>query len=90
MYNPNVQLKCTNHLPAVPLAVAGAVILAYDVIASETVSQYVRDRVHDPRTKALSLGLMALSAYHLTRPDKYPYQNIDPVTRLGGFIRSIV
>lgn len=79
-----------NHIPAIPLAVAGAVILAYDALGEQTVSQWVRDRVHDPRTKALSVGLIALSAYHLTRPDKYPYQNIDPVSRIGGFIRQIV
>ena len=78
------------HLPAIPLAVAGGVILAYDLLGEQTVSQWVRDRVHDPRTKVMTLGLMALSAYHLTRPDKYPYQNIDPVTRIGGLMRDII
>lgn len=78
------------HLPVIPLAAAGAIILGYDVLGEQTVSQWVRDRVHDPRTKAVSLGLIALSAYHLTRPDKYPYQNIDPITQIGGKIREIM
>jgi hypothetical protein len=89
-YNPNVHNKCTNHIPAVPLAIAGAIILGYDAVGENTVSQWVRDRVHDPRTRVMTLGLMALSAYHLTRPDKYPYQNVDPVTRIGGLIRDIL
>lgn len=79
-----------NHIPAIPLVAAGAIILAYDVLGETTVSQYVRDTVHNKQTRLLSLGLMALSAYHLTRPDKYPYQNIDPVSRLGSLVRQIV
>lgn len=69
-------------------AITAVTVTAFDLLAEQTMSEWYRDRVHDPRTRAVALGLLALSAYHLTRPDKYPYQNIDPITQMGGFIRD--
>lgn len=71
-------------------AVAGATALTFDLLAEQTMSQWYRERVHDPKTRAVAVGMIALTAYHLTRPDKYPYQQLDPITRLGTAIRGIV
>lgn len=71
-------------------AVAGATALTFDILAEQTMSQWFRDRVHDPRTRAITLGALAVSVYHLTRPDKYPYQNVDPISRIGKFVREFV
>lgn len=71
-------------------AVAGATALAFDLLAEQTMSQWYRERVHDPRTRAVAIGMVALSAYHLTRPETYPFKQLDPITRLGKMARSVI
>lgn len=71
-------------------AVAGATALAFDIFAEQTMSQWYRERVHDPKTRAIALGVLALSIYHLTRPETYPFKQLDPITKLGTFAREHV
>jgi hypothetical protein len=78
------------HIGFAGWAVSFGTAIAFDLLADQTMSQWYRERVHDPRTKPLALGLLALSAYHLTRPDKYPYQQLDPITQLGTAIKRVV
>lgn len=80
--------EAESNIGAVGWLVAGATALAFDVLAEQTMSRWYRDRVHDERTRNYALAGLALSAYHLTRPDKYPYDRIDPITRLGAFVKN--
>lgn len=78
-----------SNVGAIGWVVAAGTALTFDIFAEQTMSQFYRDRVHDERTRTAALALVAISAYHLTRPDKFPYDRIDPISRIGGFIRSI-
>lgn len=71
-------------------AVAGATAVAFDLLAEQTMSQWYRERVHDPKTRSIAIGMVALSAFHLTRPDRPPFPQLDPITGIGKIIRGFV
>lgn len=80
----------SEHIGALGWGIAGATAVAFDLLTEQTMSQWYRDRVHDPRTRAVALGVLALSVYHLARPEGYPFNRIDPITRIGGVLRSVI
>lgn len=79
--------NCENHLPALPVAAIAASVLAWDLTQENTVSEWLRDRAHEH--KALAVGVVALSAYHVLRPEGYPFDRIDPITQVGTAIRRL-
>ena len=63
--------------------------LAFDCLSEQTMSRWYRDRVNDPSTRKVAIGAMAVMAFHLTRPEGFPFNKIDPVTRVGEAIRGL-
>lgn len=67
---------------AIGWVAAAAVAVAWDLYANETMSMYAREKFREhPRAVT---GLLALSAFHLTRPDSL--EKFDPISQVGEFI----
>ena len=74
-----------NKIGAVGWVLCGAVAVAFDLYADTTMSQYARNRFREH--PAPVVGLLALSAFHLTRPDSL--EKFDPITQLGEVIYQL-
>jgi hypothetical protein len=66
---------------------AGGIAIAFDLYSDQTMSQYAREKFRDPHTKKLVVGLLALSAFHLTRPDSL--EQFDPISQVGEFLWQV-
>lgn len=84
MYNSNVHSE--TNLGAVGWATIGAFVIAWDCFAEQTLSNFAHERVADPRTRALALGAITITAVHLARPQSL--RKYDPITRLGTAVRE--
>lgn len=81
--------RAETNVGALGWGIAVGTALAFDCLAEQTMSQWYRDRVNDPKTRPVALGALAVMAFHFARPETYPFRQIDPVTRVGEFIRDL-
>lgn len=84
LYNPNVRSE-TNVGALGWLAIA-TFVTAWDLTQEQTLSNFAHERVSDPRTRALALGMITITALHLARPESL--RKYDPITRLGSVVRG--
>lgn len=75
-----------NRLPsregALGWAICAGVAIAFDLNMNQTMSEYARQKFREH--PAPFVGLLALSAFHLTRPDSM--EKFDPISQLGEVI----
>ncbi len=67
---------------AIGWAICGATALVFDLWSDQTMSQYAREKFREH--PAPFIGLLALSAFHLTRPDDL--EKFDPISQIGEFL----
>lgn len=70
---------------AIGWALCGAVAVFFDIKANQTMSEYARKQFREH--PAPTVGLIALSVFHLTRPDSL--EKFDPISQLGEVIYQI-
>lgn len=86
-YNPNVHSERTDtNIGVVGWALIAGLVTAWDLTQEQTLSNYAHERVSDPRTRALALGMIAVTALHLARPTSL--HKYDPISRLGTVVRG--
>lgn len=78
-------MKYESKIGATGWIVCGAVASFFDLYASQTMSEYARQQFR--KHPAPVVGLLALSAFHLTRPDSL--EKFDPITQLGEVIYQL-
>lgn len=70
---------------AIGWVAAAAVAVAWDLWSEQTMSQYAREKFREhPRAVT---GLLALSAFHLTRPDSL--EKFDPISQAGEILWQV-
>ena len=86
-YNPDVHSERTDtNIGALGWMAIAGFVTAWDLTQEQTLSNFAHERVSDPRTRALALGLITITALHLARPESL--RRYDPITRLGTKVRS--
>lgn len=83
-YNSNVRSE--TNIGALGWACIAGFVTAWDLTQEQTLSNFAHERVSDPRTRALALGMIAVTALHLARPESL--RKYDPITRLGTVVRG--
>lgn len=71
---------------AIGWAVAGVTAVAFDLVAEDTMSSYAREKFQ--KHPAIGLGVLALSAFHLTRPEYL--EKYDPITQVSHIANFIL
>lgn len=78
--------RSETNIGAVGWALVAGLVTAWDLTQEQTLSNFAHERVSDPRTRALALGMIAVTALHLARPTSL--HKYDPISRLGTVVRG--